>query len=211
MGPSIAYCDGGNPAVSCSPMKARFILLAFLATAPVLLVMAQDRGTAVEAPATVLDLSATDIHGNEVALSRYRGKVLLIVNTASKCGFTYQFGGLQALWERYRDRGFVVLGFPSDNFAGQEYESDEAILAFCTGEYDVTFPMFSRIDVRGDTAHPIYRFLTDPNRTGRFGGPITWNFNKFLIDRDGHVVARFDTPVEPEDPAVVAAIEAALE
>lgn len=159
---------------------------------------------------SVLDFSATDIRGEHVDLSAYRGLVVLIVNTASKCGFTYQFSGLQSLWERYRDRGFVVLGFPSDNFAGQEYQSDAAILAFCTGEYDVSFPMFSRIDVSGADAHPVFRFLTDPDRVGRFGGPVTWNFNKFLVDRTGAVVARFDTPVEPEDPAVVAAIEAAL-
>ncbi len=181
---------------------AAVVFLLALSVAPA--VSAQDASS-------VLDLSATDIHGEAVDLSRYRGDVVLIVNTASKCGFTYQFGGLQEIYERYGERGFVVLGFPSDNFAGQEYDSDEEIFAFCTGEYDVTFPMFSKVDVTGGDQHPVYRFLTAPATGGAFSGPISWNFNKFLVGRDGEVIARFDSPVEPDGPEITAAIEAALE
>ncbi len=159
---------------------------------------------------SVLDFVARDIFGSETALESYRGEVLLIVNTASKCGFTYQFEGLQTLYDRYRDRGFVVLGFPSDNFANQEFESDADILGFCTEEYGVTFPMFSKIDVTGDEAHPLYQFLTSHDQNGEFGGPIGWNFTKFVVDRNGSVVARFGSRTEPEDPQVVREIERAL-
>lgn len=159
---------------------------------------------------TVLDFAAEDIHGRVVALEEYRGSVLLIVNTASKCGFTYQFEGLQRVYERYRDEGLVVLGFPSDNFANQEFETEAEILGFCTGEYGVDFPMFAKIDVGGQTAHPLYAFLTSRESNPEFGGRITWNFNKFLADREGRIVARFDSRVEPEDPVVLAAIERAL-
>lgn len=159
---------------------------------------------------TVLDFDAEDIHGERVALEEYRGSLLLIVNTASKCGFTYQFEGLQRLWDRYRSDGLVVLGFPSDNFANQEFETEEEILGFCTGEFGVDFPMFAKIDVNGRSAHPLYQYLTSREHNPEFAGRITWNFNKFLVDRNGRVIARFGSRIEPEDPEVVAAIEEAL-
>jgi len=159
---------------------------------------------------SVFDFEATDIQGQPVPLEEYRGSVLLIVNTASKCGFTYQFEGLQRLWERYRDDGFFVLGFPSDNFLNQEFETEEEILGFCTGEFGVDFPMFAKIDVNGRSAHPLYQYLTSRDTNPEFAGRITWNFNKFLLDRNGRVVARFGSRVEPEDPEVTAAIEELL-
>jgi glutathione peroxidase len=160
---------------------------------------------------SIHEFAADDIRGERVALDRYDGNVLLIVNTASKCGFTYQFEGLQRLYERYRDRGFLVLGFPSDNFAGQEVDSDAEILGFCEGEYGVTFPMFSKIDVVGPDAHPLYRYLTSADAGLSVSGPITWNFNKFLVGRDGRVLARFGSRVEPEDPRLIQSLERALD
>lgn len=181
-----------------NPLRVTIIVLAL--TVPLFPVSAQ----------SVFDFEVEDIHGQTVPLEEYRGSVLLIVNTASKCGFTYQFEGLQRLWERYRDRGLYVLGFPSDNFLNQEFETEEEILGFCTGEFGVSFPMFARIDVNGSSAHPLYRFLTSRETNPEFAGRITWNFNKFLVDRRGRVVARFGSRVEPEDPEVIAAIEELL-
>lgn len=153
--------------------------------------------------ASIHAFSATSITGEPVDLGRYRGDVVLVVNTASKCGFTYQFEGLQWLWETYRHEGLVVLGFPSDDFAGQEFATDAETLAFCTGEYDVSFPMFSQVDVTGPGIHPLFAHLAADR-------PVSWNFNKFLVDRNGRLIERFDTPEEPDGPRMVAAIEAAL-
>lgn len=152
---------------------------------------------------TIHAFRARSIRGEEVGLDRYRGRVVLVVNTASKCGFTYQFAGLQRLWETYRNAGLVVLGFPSDDFAGQEFASDAETLAFCTGEYDVSFPMFSQVDVTGDGRHPLFDYLAGDEA-------VSWNFNKFLVDRDGRLIARFGPRVEPDSPRMVAAVEAAL-
>ncbi len=151
-----------------------------------------------------------DIDGNPVSLSQFRGKALLIVNVASRCGFTYQYAGLEALYRRYRDRGFVILGFPANNFFGQEPGSDGEIKQFCSERYEVSFPMFSKISVRGRDIHPLYRWLTSRETDPRFAGAITWNFNKFLVARDGRVVARFRTRDEPGSEAVAQAVEAAL-
>lgn len=159
---------------------------------------------------SVLDFTARGIDGSEVALSRYRGEVVLIVNTASKCGFTYQYEGLERLYRRYGGDGFVVLGFPSDNFLNQEFETADEIAAFCDNEFGITFPLFDKVDVTGPTQHPVFAFLTQPETAGSFAGRVTWNFNKFLVGRDGELIARFDTRTEPEDPAVITAIETAL-
>ncbi len=147
--------------------------------------------------------------GEAVSLASYRGSALLIVNTASRCGFTPQLEGLQTLWERYQDRGLVVLGFPCNDFGGQEPGTNEEIAAFCDGEYGVTFPLFDKVDIRGEAPHPLYATLQNETPEG-ISGPVRWNFTKFLVDPDGRVVARFDSAVEPLSDEVIAAIESVL-
>lgn len=159
---------------------------------------------------TIYDFTVTDIDGREVSLSEYKGKVLLIVNTASKCGFTPQYAGLQKLYEKYRDRGFVILGFPANNFLGQEPGTDSEIKAFCSRQYGVTFPMFSKISAKGPDIHPLYQFLTGKETNPDFAGAITWNFNKFLIGRDGRVRNRFGSRTAPESEEIREAVESAL-
>ncbi len=157
---------------------------------------------------SVYDFEATSIEGRATRLADQRGKVLLIVNTASACGFTPQFAGLQALWEAYRDRGLVVLGFPSNEFGGQDPGSDGEIASFCQLNYDVSFPMMSKIKVNGADAHPLWKWLTAeaPGILGTKG--IKWNFTKFLVGRDGQVVKRYAPTDKPE--SIRADIEAAL-
>jgi glutathione peroxidase len=147
--------------------------------------------------ASVHDFTATTLDGQEQALAEYRGKVLLVVNTASKCGFTPQYAGLEALWRQYRDKGLVVLGFPCDQFGHQEPGDEEEIRNFCSLTYEVSFPMFAKIEVNGGGAHPLYRHLKKA-APGLLGSEaIKWNFTKFLVDRDGRVIRRYaptDTP-----------------
>ncbi|RMH34693.1 MAG: glutathione peroxidase [Acidobacteria bacterium] len=162
---------------------------------------------AYDGPRSIWDIKAIDIDGNEVALSKYKGNVLLIVNVASKCGYTPQYEGLQKIYEKYKDKGFYVLGFPANNFANQEPGTNEEIKEFCTTRYKVTFPMFAKISVKGDDIHPLYKFLTSKETNPNFAGEITWNFNKFLIDREGNVVARFSSKDAPESEAVTQKIE----
>ena len=149
---------------------------------------------------TVYDFSAVSVDGHEVPLAQYRGKVLVIVNTASKCGFTPQYAGLEALYEEYRDRGVVVLGFPCNQFGGQEPGSEAEIAQFCELNYGVSFPLFAKIDVNGPEAHPLFKFLKS-ERGGMLGAigldAIKWNFTKFLVDADGNVVARFAPGATP--------------
>ena len=152
----------------------------------------------------------TDIDGKPVSLSQYQGKVLLVVNVASKCGFTKQYAGLQQLYEKYKERGFAILGFPANNFLSQEPGTDSEIKNFCTTKFNVTFPMFSKISVKGKDIHPLYQYLTSPEENGEFGKSITWNFNKFLIDKIGKTIARFGSKVEPLDPQIVDAVEKTL-
>ena len=151
-----------------------------------------------------------DIDGWPVALSRYEGKVLLVVNVASECRFTDQYANLQRLYMKYRDRGFVVLGFPANNFGSQEPGTDAEIKEFAVHQFNIMFPLFSKISVKGEDIHPLYQCLTNPETNGEFGGPITWNFNKFLIDRNGKTIARFPSEIDPLDPRITEAIEAAL-
>ena len=151
-----------------------------------------------------------DINREAVSLSQYDGKVLLLVNVASKCGFTKQYAGLQQLYEKYKDQGFVVLGFPANNFMGQEPGTDSEIKNFCTTQFNVTFPLFSKISVKGKKIHPLYQYLTSPEGNGEFGKPITWNFNKFLIGRDGNTIARFGSKAKPLDVQITDAVEKAL-
>jgi glutathione peroxidase len=156
-----------------------------------------------------LPLSGTmkSIDGADVDLGSYQGKVVLVVNVASRCGATPQYEGLQALYEKYKDKGFVVLGFPANDFGAQEPGSDEQIKEFCSSKYEVTFPMFSKITVKGADKPKLYQVLTE---TADPAGDIGWNFEKFLIGKDGKVAGRFKTRVSPDDAALVAAIEAAL-
>ena len=147
------------------------------------------------------------ITGDTTDLAAYRGKVVLLVNVASKCGHTPQYAGLEAMYRKYKDRGLVILGFPANNFGEQEPGTDAEILTFCKTTYDVTFPMMSKISVKGDTQHPLYTYLT---KQSPVPGEITWNFNKFLLDRNGHVIARWDQKTEPNDPKLVAVVEKLL-
>jgi glutathione peroxidase len=147
------------------------------------------------------------IDGTDVDLGSYQGKVVLVVNVASRCGATPQYAGLEALYAKYKDKGFVVLGFPANDFGAQEPGSDEQIKEFCSSKYDVTFPMFSKITVKGAGKPKLYQVLTE---TADPSGDIGWNFEKFLIGKDGKVAGRFKTRVSPDDAELVAAIEAAL-
>jgi glutathione peroxidase len=158
-------------------------------------------------PRTVLDFKMRDIDGKDVKLKKYKGNVLLLVNVASKCGYTPQYEGLQATYEKYKDQGFVTLGFPANNFGGQEPGTEAEIKEFCSSKYHVTFPMFAKISVKGEDADPLYKFLTSKETNPTFGGDITWNFNKFLVDRKGTVVARFTSKDAPESDKVTDEIE----
>jgi len=156
----------------------------------------------------ITEMSVKGADGSVADLSAYAGKVLLIVNTASKCGFTPQYEGLEALHRKYADRGFEVLGFPCNQFGGQESGTNKEIKEFCSAKFHVTFPMFEKIAVNGAQRHPLYVELA--GQDSPFPGDITWNFNKFLIGRDGKILQRFGSAAKPESAEVVQAIEAAL-
>jgi glutathione peroxidase len=161
----------------------------------------------MKAEKSVHDFSPKTIDGQEKPLSDYRGKALLIVNTASRCGFTPQYKGLEELYDQYRVRGFEVLAFPSNDFLGQEPGSDEEIKQFCLTKYSVGFPLFSKISVKGGGIHPLYKYLT---KESPFPGDITWNFNKFLVAPDGRVVARYGSKTDPKSAELVQQLEAIL-
>lgn len=164
--------------------------------------------TFAEDPAAVLGFTMRDITGEPVALEEFAGKVVLFVNVATKCGLTPQYQGLQSLYEKYEDEGLVILGFPANNFGGQEPGTEAEILEFCTGTYDVTFPMFSKISVVGEDRHPLYAKLAAA--MAEQGGEPTWNFTKYAVDRTGQVVKRFDPRTAPNDAKFVAEIERLL-
>ena len=165
---------------------------------------------AVDEAKGVLDHTVKDISGDTVDLDQYEGDVLLIVNTASYCGYTPQYEGLEELYQTYGDKGFKVLAFPANEFGKQEPGSDAEILSFCKSTYDVSFPLFSKIVVKGEGIHPLYSYLTDNEKNPGQGGEIDWNFTKFLVDRDGRVIARFEPADAPKSDKVVDAIEQAL-
>ncbi|MBV8491173.1 MAG: glutathione peroxidase [Candidatus Eremiobacteraeota bacterium] len=158
----------------------------------------------METTSDLYSIPLEQIDGTPTTLGQFAGDVVLVVNVASECGLTPQYGGLQQLYERYRDRGFVVLGFPCNQFGAQEPGSNEQIARFCSLEFRVTFPMFAKIDVNGEGRHPLYRAMIGE------GGDIAWNFEKFLIDRSGHVVERFDPETTPEDDRLRACIESTI-
>ena len=159
---------------------------------------------------SIYDFTMRSIDGQQVSLKNYSGKVVLLVNVASKCGFTPQYAGLEAVYEKYKDRGLVIVGIPANNFAQQEPGTNEEIKKFCSNKYNVTFPMMSKVSVLGDDETPLYQFLTSKSANPQIGGDIKWNFTKFLFDRNGNPVARFEPAVKPDSPEVTAAIEATL-
>ena len=160
--------------------------------------------------ASIHDFEMLAIDGNKVSLEKFKGKVVLIVNVASKCGLTPQYEGLQAVYSKYREKGFVILGFPANNFLKQEPGTNAEIKEFCTVNYGVQFPMFSKISVLGEDIHPLYRFLTGKETNPKFSGDIRWNFDKFLVDKNGTIISRFHPKIKPRDPEVTKAIETAL-
>ncbi len=158
-----------------------------------------------------LNFKAKDIDGKEVDLSKYKGKVILVVNVASRCGYTPQYQGLETLYRKHKDDGLVVLGFPSNQFGAQEPGTDEQIKEFCTSNYNVDFDLFSKVDVNGPKAHPFYQYLTSEETNKPYAGKIGWNFEKFLINRKGEVVGRFKPGVAPDSDELVGAVTKELE
>ena len=179
-------------------MKKILVLLALVGTS----LMAAEK--------TVYDFTLNSIDGQSAPLSAYKGKVVLLVNVASRCGYTPQYTALESIYEKYKDRGFVILGIPANNFGSQEPGTNQEIKTFCTTKYSVTFPMMSKVSVKGDDKTPLYQFLTDKATHPDTGGEIKWNFTKFLVDRNGNVVKRFEPDVTPDSPEVIAAIQQAL-
>jgi len=161
-------------------------------------------------PKSVYDFTLKSIDGQPTPLSDYHGKVLLLVNVASRCGFTPQYTALESLYEKYKDRGLVIVGVPANNFMGQEPGTNEEIKTFCSKKYNVTFPMMSKLSVKGEDKTPLYEFLTSKEADPKFGGEIQWNFTKFLFDRNGNPIARFEPATKPDSPEVITAIESAL-
>lgn len=159
---------------------------------------------------SVLDFTVKDIDGNDVPLEKYRGKVILIVNVASRCGLTPQYEQLEQLHKEYADDGLAILGFPANNFKEQEPGTDKEIKQFCTSKYGVEFDMFAKVSVKGDDMCELYKFLTSEKTNPKFAGEPEWNFTKFLVGRDGEIIGRFDPRTKPDDPKVTKAIEAAL-
>ena len=162
-------------------------------------------------PISLLDFTMKDIAGIDLPLRTFEGRVLLVVNVASKCGLTPQYKGLQELYQKYKAKGFEILGFPANNFMWQEPGTDEQIREFCSMNYSVTFPIFSKISVKGKDIHPLYGFLTSAATNPRFSGKIGWNFAKFLVDRKGVVIARFEPKKQPMSDEIMEAVEKALD
>lgn len=156
------------------------------------------------AATSIYDFKMNTIDGKPISLSEFKGKPVLIVNVASKCGYTPQYKGLESLYRKYKDKGFVIVGVPANNFGAQEPGTNEEIKTFCSRNYDVTFPILSKVSVKGDDMTPLYSYLTQT------GGDVKWNFTKFLIGKDGKVVQRFESKVEPESAELVSAVETAL-
>jgi glutathione peroxidase len=189
--------------------------LTFALSAGVILLLASSAARAAESttrpaatqPSSVLAFSVEDNAGKQVDLAQYKGKVLLIVNTASKCGFTPQYEGLETIYNKYKDKGFTILAFPANEFGHQEPGTNAEIREFCSTKFHVTFDLFAKMVVKGDGQSPLYQFLTSKESDPKFAGDIKWNFTKFLVSRDGQVVGRFEPKTKPEDPALTNALE----
>jgi glutathione peroxidase len=165
---------------------------------------------ALAASKSVYDFTLNSIDGQPSPLSSFKGKVVMLVNVASKCGYTPQYSALESTYEKYKDRGLVIVGIPANNFGAQEPGTNEEIKTFCSRKYNVTFPMMAKVSVKGSDQTPLYQFLTDKTLNPTTGGEIKWNFTKFIFDRDGNAIARFEPEVTPDSPQVTAAIEKAL-
>ena len=176
----------------------------------ILVVIAVMGMTLMAAEKTIYDFTLNSIDGQATPLATFKGKVVLLVNVASRCGYTPQYAALETLYEKYKDRGFLIVGIPANNFGAQEPGTNQEIKTFCTSKYHVTFPMMAKVSVKGSDIAPLYQFLTNKATNPNTGGEIGWNFTKFLIDENGKVIARFDSAVEPDAPQVSAAIEKAL-
>ena len=172
-------------------------------------VISDPKAPTTQSAPSPLAFTVKDIDGKEYDLGQLKGKVVMIINVASKCGYTKQYTGLEKLYEKYKDRGFVIVGFPANNFGGQEPGTDEEIKTFCSTKYDVKFPMMHKISVKGEDQHALYDLLTHKTPQ-EFRGEIGWNFTKFLVDRNGKVIQRFEPAVEPDSKEIEAAVEAAL-
>jgi glutathione peroxidase len=159
---------------------------------------------------SIYDFTLHSIDGQPAPLAAYKGKVVMLVNVASRCGFTPQYSALEAVYEKYKDRGFVIVGIPANNFGGQEPGTNQEIKTFCSTKYHVTFPMMAKVSVKGDYQTALYQYLTDKSANPKTGGEIQWNFTKFLVGADGHIVARFEPATTPDSPEVTGAIETAL-
>src|SRR5262249_53614474 len=159
---------------------------------------------------SVYDYTLTSIDGQPAPFSAFKGKVLMLVNVASRCGYTPQYSALESVYEKYKDKGLVVVGVPANNFGAQEPGTNDEIKTFCTRKYNVQFPMMSKVSVKGSDTAPLYQYLTDTKLNPKTGGEIQWNFTKFLVDRQGNIVARFEPEVTPDSPQVISAIESAL-
>src|ERR1700761_5679575 len=159
---------------------------------------------------SIYNFNLKSIDNEPVSLESYKGKVVLLVNVASQCGYTPQYKGLEAVYEKYKDKGLVIVGIPANNFAQQEPGTNEEIKKFCSNKYNVSFPMMAKVSVLGDDKTPLYQFLTDKSANPTIAGDIKWNFTKFLFDRNGNPVARFEPATKPDSPEVTAAIESTL-
>jgi glutathione peroxidase len=192
----------------------RLCVLSFMASMAALLfgasVAVVSAADSAKKPTSVLDFHVKDIEGKDVDLASYKGKVLLIVNTASQCGLTPQYKDLEAIYEKYKDQGFAILAFPANEFGKQEPGSNEEIKEFCSTKYKVSFPLFSKIVVKGKGIDPLFDFLTSDTTNPKFAGEIKWNFNKFLVNRNGEVIARFEPREKPNTDSAISAIEKAL-
>jgi len=161
------------------------------------------------AAGSIYDFTLNSIDGKPMPLADFKGKVILVVNVASRCGFTPQYSALESIYEKYKDQGFVILGFPANNFGSQEPGTNAEIKKFCSAKYNVTFPMYAKVSVKGDDQTPLYKYLTE-SANPNVAGEIKWNFTKFLVDRNGRVVQRFEPETTPDSPQVTSAIEKAL-
>ena len=193
---------------SAGPLRRRGVAVVRLGKS-ILVGLVLMMATPMFAGSSIYSFTLPSIDGAPLPLANFKGKVVLLVNVASRCGFTPQYAGLEALYTKYKDQGFVILGFPANNFGGQEPGTNQEIKTFCSTKYSVTFPIYGKVSVKGDDQTPLYQYLTkeaDPTHSG----DIKWNFTKFLVDREGNVVRRFEPAVTPESPEVTSAIEQLL-
>lgn len=167
--------------------------------------------TAALPAASIYDYTLNSIDGKPTPLSEFKGKVVMLVNVASRCGYTPQYAGLESLYKKHKDQGFVIVGIPANNFGSQEPGTNAEIKTFCSSKYNVTFPMMAKVSVKGSDKAPLYEYLTSQHANPKSGGEIQWNFTKFLIGRDGQIVQRFEPAVTPDDPELNKAVEKALQ